>query len=78
MPSGVTGNAAASDAEESWFDSKEGSVTIDWNSKTTEQLTLILGSLKRLQGSEKTNRQKEKTKKYIETISKILRERKSS
>lgn len=53
-------------------------MTIDWNSKTTEQLTLILGSLTRLQGSEKTNRQKEKTKRYIEAISKILKERKSS
>lgn len=75
MPSGVTGNAAASDAEDSRFESLEGSV-IDWNSKKTSDLILILESLARFQKNAKTSREIENTKRNISAISKILKKRK--
>ena len=48
---------------------------IDWTTRSTVQLKLVLGSLKRLQGNEKTERQKEKTVQNIKAIEKILSER---
>lgn len=75
MPSGVTGNAAASDAEDSRFDSLEGSVTVDWDSRTTVQLKLMLESLLRHQPNAKTEREKRNTAKSIQTIQNILKER---
>lgn len=51
-------------------------MAMDWTSKDTARLKLILDSLKRYQGNAKTDREKRNSARSIEAIEKILKERK--
>lgn len=51
-------------------------MAMDWTSKDTARLKLILDSLKRYQGNAKTDREKRNSAKSIADIEKVLEERK--
>ena len=77
MPFGVIDNTAASEAEESRFDSWKGSLQTNWDKKPTELLEIILGSLKRLEPNLKKSREKTATLSKIMQIEEILKQRKN-